>query len=163
MTISYLPSGYLKRKKKMKRSGISHDQTTVVDVLSQSAFQAGTEFLSHFGVKGMRWGVRRSEAELHGGGSHHVSDDHANAANAKAKAKKHGVKSLSNKELQDMINRMNLEQQYARVAPTPKGVRFLKTGAKFTGDVLINVGKQQATKLAADHATKLVGVMLKRG
>jgi hypothetical protein len=120
------------------------------------------DILAHYGVRGMRWGVRRSEGELHGGGSGHVSTDHQNAQAAKEKAKKHGTKSLSNKELQDMINRMNLEQQYARVAPTPKGVRFLKAGTKFTGDVLINVGKQQATKLAADHATKLIGVMLKR-
>jgi hypothetical protein len=130
----------------------------------ESAIQYGEALtLAHFGVKGMRWGVRRSEKELHGGkSSHPESEDHRNAAAAKDKARKHGTKSLSNKELQDMINRMNLEQQYARVAPTPKGVRFLKAGAKFTGDVLINVGKQQATKLAADHATKLVGVMLKR-
>lgn len=85
------------------------------------------DILAHHGIKGMRWGVRRSEKQLHSGKGTNVSEDHANAAAAKAKVKKHGVKSLSNKELQDVINRMNLEQSYARSkeAESSKG-RFKK-------------------------------------
>jgi len=166
MAINYsLPSGYLKRQKKMKKHkkgpAVMHDPTNVVDVLSQRSTEVGEQFLAHFGVKGQRWGVRRSQSEIHGGG-HTPSQDHQNATAAKDKARKGGVKTLSNKELQDMINRMNLEQQYARVAPTPKGIQILKAGGKVTGKILVNVGTQQATKLAADHATKLIGVMLNR-
>lgn len=116
------------------------------------------EILEHFGVRGMRWGVRRSQTELHGG-----SQDHQNAAAAAAKAKKGGVKTLSNKELQDMITRMNLEGQYVRLKPPSKGAVILRQGSKFVGEVLIGVGKSQATKLVNDHATKLIaGAMVKR-
>jgi hypothetical protein len=113
--------------------------------------------LAHFGVKGMRWGVRRSRSQLDGG-----SDDHKNAVAARTKAKKGGTKSLSNKELQDLINRMNLEQQYKRVVPPSAGKRILSGGARFAGEVLAGVGKQQVTKLASDQATRLVGQVLKK-
>ena len=115
------------------------------------------EVLAHLGIKGMRWGVRRSRSQIDGG-----SEDHRNAAAARAKAKKGGVKALSNKELQDLVNRMNLEQQYSRVVPPSRGKRVMTSGAKFAGDVLVSVGKQQVTKIASDHATKVVGQLLKK-
>ena len=62
--------------------------------------------LAHHGVKGMRWGKRKARP------SHPVSEDHANAAAASTKAKEGGVKALSNKELQDIITRKNLEKQH---------------------------------------------------
>ena len=115
------------------------------------------EFLSHYGIKGMRWGVRRSRSQIDSS-----SEDHRTAQSAKKKAKKGGVKSLSNKELQDLITRMNLEKQYSSVVPPSRGKRLLSGGAKFTADVIAGVGKQQATKLANDQATKLVAQMLKK-
>ena len=68
------------------------------------------EVFAHFGIKGMHWGVRRSRTQID------ASDDHNNAAAAKQKAKKGGTKALSNKELQDLVNRMNLEQQLSRLS-----------------------------------------------
>lgn len=117
------------------------------------------DFLQHFGVKGMRWGVRkdRSHPSSHGG-----SEDHNNAAAARAKARKGGVKSLSNKELQDMITRMNLEQQYVRLAPPSKGAIILRKGSQVVGEILLGVGKSQATKILNDQATKLVAQALKK-
>jgi 2'-5' RNA ligase len=116
------------------------------------------KFLAHFGVKGMRWGVRKDRS----GGGHGGSDDHNNATAARAKAKKGGVKSLSNKELQDMITRMNLEQQYVRLAPPSKGAIIMRKGSQVVGEILIGVGKSQATKLLNDQATKLVAQALKK-
>jgi hypothetical protein len=111
------------------------------------------EILEHFGVKGMRWGVRRSRDGSNGTGA---SDDHTNATNARVKAKKGGVKSLSNKELQDMITRMNLEQQYVRLAPPSKGAVILKKGGQVVGEILLGIGKSQATKVLNDQASKLI-------
>lgn len=65
--------------------------------------------LEHFGIKGMHWGVRRNRQQIDS------SDDHANAAAVKQKVKKGGTKTLSNKELQDLVTRMNLEQQFDRL------------------------------------------------
>lgn len=115
------------------------------------------DVLSHFGIKGMHWGVKKSSTPMHS-----PSTDHASATAAKAKAKKGGTKTLSNKELQDLITRMNLEQQYSRLVPPSGKSRLLKAGAKFAGDILIGVGKSQVTKLANDQATQLVGSFLKK-
>lgn len=113
----------------------------------------GREFLEHFGVKGMRWGVRQSKTDrMHKTGS----ADFRSASDAGQKAKKQGVHTLSNAELQSLITRMNLEKQYASVAPVSRRTRVTRAGAKFAADVLVGVGKQQVTKLASDQATKLI-------
>lgn len=62
--------------------------------------------LAHHGVKGMRWGQRKARP------SHPVSEDHATVQGHMNKAKEGGVKALSNKELQDVITRKNLEKQH---------------------------------------------------
>lgn len=130
----------------------------ITDIEEVSMTTTVDEILSHYGVKGMRWGVRRRSTTK----TDDSSEDHQTAQAAKAKAKKGGTKSLSNKELKDLIERMNLEKQYSTVIPPSRGKRILNAGAKFTGDVLLGVGKQQATKLASDQAGKLVGQYLKK-
>lgn len=82
-------------------------------------------FLEHFGVKGMRWGVRRNRAQTPS------SSDATNAARVHNKIRQTGgTHSLSNKELQDFITRANLEQQYSRLAhqdpKLAKGHNFIK-------------------------------------
>jgi hypothetical protein len=72
------------------------------------------DFLKHYGVKGMRWGVRSANSTS--GAS--TSEDARVATTAHAKAKSSGTHTLSNRELQAVITRMNLEQQYARLNPS---------------------------------------------
>jgi hypothetical protein len=91
--------------------------------------------LAHYGVKGMRWGVRKTTVSDAGGGKEvkvraalgnrvvvtsggskrALSEDATKAAVYRQVAKKSNVRSLSNKELQDLVTRMNLEQQYAQL------------------------------------------------
>lgn len=89
------------------------------------------EMLAHFGVKGMKWGRRMSEGTssvevsttvkpgqkvvAKGGKGQPPHEDAIRVATAKQKAKSSTTDSLSNKELQDLVNRMNLEQQYSRL------------------------------------------------
>lgn len=85
--------------------------------------------IAHFGVKGMKWGVRNSTSgRPTSPGS--PSEDHRQASSARTKTGTKGLHSLSNHELQTMITRMNLEQQYSRLATsnstTEKGLKTAK-------------------------------------
>lgn len=91
--------------------------------------------LRHYGVKGMKWGVRKDKntntgpvpvtvtqtkpgkfAKSHGGQRQPMSEDAKNALVSRQKAKASTTDSLSNKELQQLVNRMNLERQYQDLA-----------------------------------------------
>lgn len=74
--------------------------------------------LAHHGVKGMKWGRRKARP------SHPASEDHTRASAASVKAKEGGVKALSNKELQDIIQRKQLEKQHREL--TGGGSKFEK-------------------------------------
>lgn len=119
-------------------------------VLEAAATVDIEDVLKHYGVKGMRWGVRNADPPS-------ASGDAETFRGIKTKAKAGGVKSLSNKELQDFIQRANLEQQYHRLNPSAK-----KKALRFTADILLGVGKQQAARLAGDLATKLLSDLLKK-
>jgi 2'-5' RNA ligase len=69
--------------------------------------------LAHYGVKGMKWGVRSSQSQLSAD-----SEEVAQAKKTKAQIKSNrgSTDSISNKDLQNIVNRMNLEQQYSRLA-----------------------------------------------
>lgn len=85
-----------------------------------------------------------------------ASDDFQKADQAKSIARAAGTKALSNKELQELVTRMNLEQQYSRLQPPPKS----KQAAKFLANTLVNVGKQQVVKIASDELGKQVAKAL---
>jgi hypothetical protein len=102
----------------------------------------GGQLLEHYGVLGMHWGQHKPGTHSHNGppkGRRKAkptkpgpSEDHTNAADARAKIKTGGVKTLSNKELEQVVKRMNLEQQYAGlVAREP--TRMKKAGAAIKG------------------------------
>lgn len=100
------------------------------------------EDLTHFGVKGQRWGVRResttpstskestpvtvttkpnsSKISTKGGERQTASEDAKRAAMARQKLKKSGANSLNNKEMQDLVTRMNLEQQLTKLTEPQK-------------------------------------------
>jgi len=92
--------------------------------------------LAHHGVKGMKWGVRRSATQLASRAKGKVdevvegkkakktakaaarSEDHLKVAALTEKSRELGRASLSNKELEAVIARKNLEVQYAKLNPT---------------------------------------------
>jgi hypothetical protein len=86
------------------------------------------DFLEHFGIPGMRWGVHRS----HGGGSsksrkkssHPASEDYT----ISRKLKEKGSKNLSTKELKDLTQRLQLEKQLKDLSPKKykKGLDVVK-------------------------------------
>jgi hypothetical protein len=114
------------------------------------------DVLAHFGIKGMKWGVRRPRGA---DGLVEKSTDVKNAEAARAKiGKKGNTNALSNQELQNLVTRMNLERQLSTLNTQSKKTN---PALKFVGDTLLAVGKQQAQKLAQEQATKLIAEMLK--
>lgn len=77
------------------------------------------DILSHYGVKGMKWGVTRSSSQS---SSDPDSADVVSVKASKKKIAKNSGKtdSLSNKDLQDLVTRMNLEQQYTKIKKDQK-------------------------------------------
>lgn len=106
--------------------------------------------LAHYGVKGMRWGIRRKNVGT--AKEKVVSEDAAKAAGARAKVKTHGKQSLSNEEMQALVTRMNLEQQLTRLTPPSRAQK----GAKFVGGMLATAGKQQAQAIVNDQVSKQI-------
>jgi hypothetical protein len=127
------------------------------------------DILAHFGVKGMKWGVRRDRSskvtvvdkrkriKTSGG---HKRPAHPDAVGPRVSgqvARKSGVKALSNQELQAFNQRLNLEQQAKRLsyndASPPK---------KFVLKVLGQTGQQQVQETANAVASKQVKKLLVR-
>lgn len=72
------------------------------------------EALAHYGTKGMRWGVRKNASGVIRG-----TEDHITARVLTNRARSKGTSHLSNEQLQAVVQRINLEQQYARLTYKP--------------------------------------------
>lgn len=107
--------------------------------------------LTHHGVKGMRWGVRRSKEQLgrSRGRRSSKSEDYTEAR----KIKKKKVSQMSNAELKKINERTRLEQEYSRLNPSAvsKGWKFVAGTAGIMGttialynnsNTLIGIGKK---------------------
>ena len=110
--------------------------------------------LNHHGIKGQKWGVRRfqnkdgsltlagrkRQKQNNDGPTH---EDHSKSHSIKS------VKSMSDKELRDRINRLNMERQYAQLTAQEKSI-----GKKIVSEVLLNVGKELAKEYLKNYAKK---------
>lgn len=109
--------------------------------------------LAHYGIKGMRWGKRKggdsssSKSSSTTSNKEPESTDYSNAKKHSERAKASGTKSLSNKELQDVVTRMNLEQQYSKLNGGPKKSR----------------GQDYVKKMMADNAKQIAGQYAQKG
>lgn len=124
--------------------------------------------LEHYGVKGMKWGVRKKRStapvevstsqapgrrvKAKGGENQPAHPDAIKVATSKQKAKKSSLDSLSTKDLQEMVLRMNLEAQYNRLNP-PTGSAAAKA---FLSKQLNQIGQREAMALAQGQETPLV-------
>lgn len=98
------------------------------------------QYLVHYGIKGMKWGVRK--ARVSGTTRPKRASQSADSKRA-AKYEQRGIKSLSNDELKSLINRRQLEKQYRDIKKQDisKGQqvveRIITTGAASVGAALI--------------------------
>lgn len=131
--------------------------------------------LFHYGVKGMRWGVRKSRPTSGGNKKSKkkslfskMSDKKKKAEKAKEKPKeetqepekKKSVKDMSDAELRAKISRLQLEKQYADLSrqtePVSKGKKFVEGIMTKSGE---NIGTQLTTYVMGTAVNKaLAGV-----
>jgi hypothetical protein len=118
--------------------------------------------LKHFGVKGMKWGVRRSESAVtvsdrkkklktSGGVGRPATSDAIRARTLGQIGKKSGLKALSNEELQSYAQRLQLEQNVKRL-----NFNELNPGRKFVATILGRSGSSLASE-AVNTGTKKAG------
>lgn len=96
--------------------------------------------LYHWGIKGMKWGVRRyqnKDGTLTSEGKKHYSQDHEDYTRVHTKK---SVREMSNSELNARINRLQKEQQYERLTASPsklqKAIKIAGTTATALGTVM---------------------------
>lgn len=97
------------------------------------------EYLMHYGVLGMRWGIRRSKSSLNiETGKYKKQKNWSDDAKEASRIKNKNVKSMSNAELKKLNERTRLEQEYKRLNPTKikKGIAFVTASAALMGTVL---------------------------
>lgn len=128
--------------------------------------QETEEFLEHFGVKGMRWGVRRkrgSDGRVGGDssgskgsdGDSGKSKDSGGGSRSKGSGGTSKAQKLSTKELQEAVNRMNLENQYNKLS-SDRAKKDKTIGQKFASKVL-DIGANVVTQQVTSTANKVLG------
>jgi hypothetical protein len=126
----------------------------------------------HHGIKGMKWGVRRYQKK--NGGLTALGKKLRKAANKyqkekkqKAEAKKaieakanRTVKDMSDKELTDVIRRLEMEKKYKELNPAQvsKGKRFMDT---MLNNVISPAAEDVAKQLAKSYMVDAVNKMFK--
>jgi len=97
-------------------------------------------FLEHFGIKGMKWGIRRKRGS------------------AKQKAPAETAKTLTNKELKKRINRLNMEKQYSKLAE--EDATASAKGLQLVTKMLKKSGKQKMQRLSDEIVGDVVDFSL---
>ena len=115
--------------------------------------------LYHYGVLGMKWGVRRTQKKLARIDKKSKKENWSDDATEVAKIKTKKISQMSNAELNKANNRKNLERNYSQLNPNAvkKGLAIAGTVAGALGTVVaihtnggkvINIGKSVVKKIA---------------
>lgn len=100
--------------------------------------------LYHYGILGMKWGVRRTPEQLARArkktSTEKVHEDYKKAHDAKS------IKEMSDTELRSRLNRLNMEQQYTKLNPSS-----VRKGQNFINKAISDVDRAAST---ADKLTR---------
>ena len=114
--------------------------------------------LYHWGIKGMKWGVRRyqnKDGSLTPAGRERYGDDrHEDYKKARSKP----VSSMSDQELRTALNRMQMEQQYKNFT-APKE----SAGKKWVTSLLTESSKDIAKGYISKYGKKLIDLGIDKG
>lgn len=114
-----------------------------------------SEELAHFGIKGMKWGVRKNRSDSGGGSSKSQSFLSKDEPTTSEWHRSRRFDHLSNKDLKARINRLEMEKKYRDLTMT-KSERRRKAIKKAIGDILANTAKKQAQLVVDKQVSALM-------
>lgn len=150
---------------------MSDDEKLVLFYLTDQALQASvkqdflrdSEYVEHYGVKGQRWGFRKATTR---GGTPpskrkaKVDEGEDKKVSKEAEApKKKTAKDLTDAELREAINRVQLEKQYNQLTTPQKAESVVSSVLKTAGK---QVATQVITQVGTAYLSKAVGVNLNK-
>ena len=106
-------------------------------------------YLQHYGIPGMKWGVRRSQAQLARISKRAKKKGWSEDAETAAKLRTKNVKQMSNAELKKLNERTRLENEYKNL-----NKKNPSAGRKFVNEVTKEVGKEIAKDFVKKNAKK---------
>lgn len=112
--------------------------------------------LMHYGVLGMKWGVRKARRSKKPSAdrTESYSEDYKNAHSKKS------VKYMSDSELQNRNKRLSMEKQYAQLTKkTSRGKKIVQTLISVAGTITAAEGAYKVYKKIADRAINILGDM----
>lgn len=134
--------------------------------------------LYHYGILGMKWGVRRAQKKLNRIDRKSKKENWSSDATEAAKIKTKKVNQMSNAELNKLNNRKNLERNYSQLNPGVIKKGLIAAGAvagalgtiaaiHSNGSKVISIGKDYVSKsrkgLANVAASAAINVISRRG
>lgn len=118
----------------------------------------GENVLAHYGIRGMKWGVRRyqnKDGSLTAAGKKRYSGDGGNAGTTKSTTSSSSgrkkVSEMTDDELNRAVRRLQLEQQYRQLNPEK-----ISAGQKFVNKVAKDVIIPAATTVARNAVQKVM-------
>lgn len=120
----------------------------------------GETYIYHYGIKGMKWGVRRTPAQLGHRKKRSLKDavnaikKKTEAAAAKAASKPRTVKDMSDDELRRVLNRLDMEKRYRQYL-SEANQKKQSRAKKIVADILEQGAKTLANK-AFEAAAKQI-------
>lgn len=121
--------------------------------------------LTHHGIKGMKWGIRRfqnKDGSLTPAGKKRQRVENADENENKSETvnpKKKRLSELSDQELRDRINRLQLEKQYKELS---KDTANYRRGKDFALRVIEKIGENTLTNIGTQAANKALGIAINK-
>lgn len=139
-------------------NGMITNTANVAEDLEMSAFT--DDFLSHYGVKGMKWGVRRTQQQLARASSNRKAARDPNTPEGAERARRMSAvqnrRLLEQGELDALVKRLETEKKLKTLVDDD-----LNAGKKATKMILSDTGKQVARQVIAGVA--VAGISLAIG